>query len=158
MSNEYKDWIADLKDAPVGSIDNNKWLCMEYPFLIPRNVKEEISKDYDYSYTILDELPPGWRELVLQMCEEIKEVILKKYPSLLAEYYVVQTKEKYGSLCWYSNMHIEEIEEVVSRYRILSQYVCIGCGSPTLIASTDNKYLCNKCYERMNKIDKSGIL
>ena len=42
MSNEYKDWIADLKDAPVGSIDNNQWLCMEYPFLIPRNEKEEI--------------------------------------------------------------------------------------------------------------------
>lgn len=158
MSNEYKDWIADLEDAPVGSIDNNRWLCMEYPFLVPRNEKEEISENYDYSYTILDELPSGWRKLVLQMCEEIKEVLIEKYPDLLTKYYVVQAKEKYGTLRWYANIYVEELEEIATKYTVLSQYVCIRCGKATTIVSKDIKFLCSKCYERMNRIDKSGIL
>lgn len=158
MSNEYKDWIIDLKDSPVGSIDHNKWLCMEYPFLIPRDWEGKVDEKYDYSYTVLDELPSGWNKLIIQMCEEIKQTILKINPNLLTEYYVVQAKEKYGTLRWYANIYVEELEEIATKYMVLSQYVCIRCGKATIIISGNKKYLCNKCHERMSKIDKSGIL
>lgn len=140
------------------SNEYNRQICMEYPFLVPRNNEEEIDINFDYSYTVLDELPSGWRELVLQMCEEIKEVLIEKYPDLLTKYYVVQAKEKYGTLRWYANIYIEELEEIATKYAILSQYVCIRCGKATTIVSKDIKFLCSKCYERMNRIDKSGIL
>ena len=29
MSNEYKDWIEDLKNAPVGSEDHKTWLLIQ---------------------------------------------------------------------------------------------------------------------------------
>ena len=140
------------------SNEYNRQLCMKYPFLVPRNNNEEMDANFDYSYTILDELPSGWRELVLQMCEEIKKVLIEKYPDLLTKYYVVQAKEKYGALRWYANIYVEELEEIATKYAILSQYVCIRCGKATTIVSKDIKFLCNKCYERMTKIDKSGIL
>lgn len=131
------------------SNEYNRQLCMKYPFLVPRNNNEEMDANFDYSYTILDELPSGWRKLVLQMCEEIKQTILKINPNLLTEYYVVQAKEKYGTLCWYANIYVEELEEIATKYTVLSQYVCIRCGKATTIVSKDIKFLCNKCYERM---------
>lgn len=140
------------------SNEYNRQLCMKYPFLVPRNNNEEMDGNFDYSYTVLDELPTGWRELILQMCEEIKKVLIEKYPDLLTKYYVVQAKEKYGTLRWYTNIYVEELEEIATKYAILSQYVCIRCGKATTIVSKDIKFLCSKCYERMTRIDKSGIL
>ena len=77
MSNELRDWIEDLKNAPIGSEDHNRWLCMKYPWLLPRNrwTDKEI-EDYDYSWTELDAMPEGWREAFgEQMCEEIQKVL-----------------------------------------------------------------------------------
>lgn len=34
MSNEHKDWYNDLKNTLEGSPDYNRYLCMEYPFLL----------------------------------------------------------------------------------------------------------------------------
>ena len=58
----------------------NKKLVEEYPFLLPRMLSTDtISDDYDYQYTLFDDIPSGWREeFGIEMCEEIKKV-LEKY-------------------------------------------------------------------------------
>ena len=61
------------------TIEENRKLCKEYPWLYPRNVwTDEPIKDFDYSYTLLDDMPNGWRiAFGKQMCEEINNVLKK---------------------------------------------------------------------------------
>ena len=48
MSNEYKDWYEDFTPNQKRIYD----ICMEYPFLIPRNRwTGEIVEDFDFSYS-----------------------------------------------------------------------------------------------------------
>ena len=65
----------------MGDINKNKELCEKYPFLIPRNVfTDQISENYDYSWTRLDDLEPGWKiAFGEQLCEELKEALSKAH-------------------------------------------------------------------------------
>ena len=47
MSNEYKDWLEDLKNAPIGSVDHKRWLLMEYPELVCEEWIKEIDGDFE---------------------------------------------------------------------------------------------------------------
>ena len=115
------DWIA-----------YNKALVKKYPFLIPRNVfSGEIVNDYDYTWTEADVIPIGWRiafgDLLL---EELREELIKF--DYLDKYQIVQIKEKYGSLRWYDNGYPQgsNVPDILSKYEIISQNVCIMCGKP----------------------------
>lgn len=139
MSNELKD-IERFKNAPIGTSDHNKWLVTEYPWLFPRNVwTDEKVKDYDYEFTLLDEMPVGWHlRFGLQMCEEINNLL--KEVDYVDKYRILQIKEKYGSLRWYSGRVPESIsarhEEIIEKYTNLSMYTCIICGAPATVVTT----------------------
>lgn len=79
----------------------NRALVKKYPFLLPRNrFSDEVPKDYDYSFTELDDLAEGWRLAFGEdICREIKEELVKY--DALDSYRVTQIKEKFGSLRWY---------------------------------------------------------
>ena len=79
-----------------------KALIEEYPYLQPRNVwNDEISEDYDYEYILGEyDLPEGWMKLFLQMCEDIREPLVKA--NYLNEFRFSQLKEKYGSMRVYT--------------------------------------------------------
>ena len=62
MSNEYKDWIADF--TPNQKVIYN--ICMEYPFLIPRDIDGSRDEDFEYEYLNFD-IPNGWHKLFFQM-------------------------------------------------------------------------------------------
>ena len=81
--------------------EKNKKLIERYPFLIPHDrLTDEVPKDFDYTYTEIDDMPNGWRDAFgEQMCEEIREELVRV--GHLEKYRVVQIKEKYGCLCWY---------------------------------------------------------
>lgn len=135
MSNEYLEWLNDLKNAPKGTQDHNHWLCLKFPWLVPRNrwTDEEI-KDFDYSWTELDAMPDGWRKAFgEQMCEEIQSV-LEETKDKKFEYRVFQIKEKWGKLCWYDNGAPEDIynklQKIIKKYEDLSEKTCINCGAP----------------------------
>lgn len=146
MSNECKDWINDLKNAPEHSPEHNEYLCMEYPFLIPRNRwTDEIVEDFDFSYTKLDEVEEGWRTLCLNLCEEIKQELLK-YEGALEKYRIIQIKEKFGCLRWYDNSAIPEIYKIISKYEEMSKRICGKCGKPaTRILTGWNYPFCEDC-------------
>ena len=162
MSNEYKDWVNDLKNAPEHSPEHNEYLCMEYPFLIPRNKwTDEIIEDFDFSYTKLDSVEEGWRTLCLNLCEEIKQELLK-YDGAIEEYRIIQIKEKYGFLHWYDNVAPvdSKIYEIISKYGEMSKRICGKCGSPATRISTYWYYpFCEDCVPEYNgkKIDTVDI-
>ena len=113
---------------------HNKWLCDTYPWLLPRNVwTDKIPDDYDYSYTILDDMPDGWRDAFgEQICSEI-EAILEE-ADYQDKYRIMQIKEKFGSLRWYDNgapaSIYKRIQDVIRRYELISYKTCIACGAP----------------------------
>jgi hypothetical protein len=112
----------------------NRELVARYPFLLPRNrFTGEVSKDYDYSYTELDDMPTGWRNLFGEkMCEEIKKAL----GSELENYRIMQIKEKFGSLRWYDNGASQEVYDIISKYERLSEITCISCGEPATIITS----------------------
>lgn len=129
----------------------NEELIERYPFLIPRTFFGE-PKVTDY--TLLDEMPPGWRKAFgEQMCEEIRAELIKMqeihpeggYPGAngakipyLYGYYPVQIKEKFGRLCWYDNGAPKgsQLHDIIRKYEALSQQTCINCGKPAKWIST----------------------
>lgn len=89
------------KEALSKIVEYNKALIREYPFLLPRNrFTYEVPRNYDYSYTELDDLPRGWRiNFGEDICREIKDELVKY--DALDSYRITQIKEKFGSLRWY---------------------------------------------------------
>lgn len=106
----------------------NQELLERYPFLKPRNVwTDELYEDEDW--TLLDEMPTGWRiAFGEQMCEEIREALIKA--DCLDEYRILNIKEKYGMLRWDSNAAPQEVHDIVSKYERISERICIRCGRP----------------------------
>lgn len=155
MNDEYLDWIKDLHDSTAGSIDHNHWLCLMFPWLIPRNrFTDEIVSRYDYGSTELDAMPDGWRLAFGEdMCFEIKKLLEKV--NFEYDYRILQIKEKFGELTWYDRgVPIEiydEYHNVLDKYTTLSRKTCIRCGNPATKISTGwvNPF-CDNCAESVH--------
>ena len=138
----------------------NKQLIAKYPWLLPHNKwTGEIIEDYDYSYTELDDMPNGWRAAFgEQMCEEIQQELNMMEPYQRENFHVLQIKEKYGSLRFYTNWVTDAINDVIYKYEKLSEHTCISCGAPATKISTGwISPWCDKCastisYEKFIKI------
>ena len=72
--------------------NRNRELIEEYPWL-----------DIGYEQlTLLDTLPMGWSGLILDMCKEIKQALVKY--DLVSKYQVAEAKEKWCMLSWYDGL------------------------------------------------------
>ena len=116
--------------------DRNRELIEEYPWL-------DIG---DEQLTLLDTLPMGWHDLILDMCKEIKQALPKE---LVAKYQVVEAKEKWYGLSWYDGLsdlsHMPfTITDIVCKYEVQSREVCMMCGAP----KPKDQLLCDMCMER----------
>ena len=132
---------------------DNKELIAEYPFLLPRNVfTGKVSDDYDYRYTLLDDMPRGWKGAFgEQLCRELKEALIKE--GILEDYRVVQVKEKFGQLRWYDNCCSGKVYKVIDKYESLSEHTCIECGCEGKMRDLFGwiSPYCGACYEKANK-------
>lgn len=130
--------------------EQNKKLIEKYPFLLPHNRwTDEVSEDYDYSYTELDAMPDGWRiAFGEQMCEEIRQEL--EQVGYLDKYRISQIKEKYGSLRWYDFGCTEKMSrEIIPKYEKISAYTCIRCGKPATRITTG--WFCPFCDDCVPK-------
>ena len=152
---------SHVNDVSVKTPDEvkkrNKELCDRYPFLIPRNSfsgksildcrgidgeegywpgNPEDHPAYDYEYTLLDDMPEGWRKAFGEsLCHEIMDELIDK--DKVDAYRVDQIKEKYGYLCWYDHNSTEKIlSEILPKYEDLSICTCISCGKPAEYVSS----------------------
>ena len=130
----------------------NKNLCEKYPFLIPRNpFTGEIVQDYNYEYTMLDEIPDGWRiAFGEQLCEELRQEL--KNNNCLNNYHIIQIKEKYGELRWYDSGNTENGHNIIHKYEDISRKTCICCGKPaTKITTGWISPYCDNCVPKNEK-------
>lgn len=132
----------------------NKELCERYPFLIPWNLFSGMLiteaqhggyypgnptevPDYDYEYTLLDDLPEGWvKAFGEQMCEEIRDALIEDGD--LERYRIVQAKEKFGRCVIYDNgVKVgSRVHDILRKYEALSARTCIVCGKPATQITT----------------------
>ena len=142
MSNEYKDWYNDLSENQQAIYN----ICMEYPFLIPRDIVGNRDEEFDYKYLGL-EIPMGWYKLFLQMCSDIKPILEKE--GVLDDFYFLQVKEKFNTLCCYSNgATSQDVEDIITKYEHISYYVCTQCGRPaTCVTIGYWASFCNDCWK-----------
>ena len=116
--------------------DRNRELVEEYPWL-------DIGNE---PLTLLNMLPIGWYDLILDMCKEIKQALPKE---LVNKYQVVEAKEKWYGLSWYDGLDDlspmpSAITDIVCKYEVQSKEVCMMCGAP----KPKDQLLCNRCMER----------
>ncbi len=132
---------------------NNYELVTKYPWLAPRNEDTgEIINGYNYEFTWLDDMPEGWKKAFgEQMCEEIQQLLVET--NFVDKYIIVQVKEKYGSLRWYTNgidlSIADRYDKIIRKYEEISERTCVDCGKPAEYLSTG--WICPYCAECAKK-------
>ena len=116
--------------------DRNRELIAEYPWL-------DIGNE---PLTLLNTLPIGWYDLILDMCKEIKQALPEE---LVNKYQVVEAKEKWYGLSWYDRLDDlspmpPAITDIVCKYEMQSKEVCMMCGAP----KPKDQPLCDRCMGR----------
>lgn len=109
-------------------MERDRYLIERYPWLYPYP---------NDGGTLLDALPSGWRDLILDLCADLR-ALLDKY-NLVDKYRVAEAKEKWFMLRWYDYLTDgsempQDVVDLVMRYEEQSQYTCMLCGgfkSPT---------------------------
>lgn len=135
--------------------ENNKRLVERYPLLLPCDwVTGEALDGYDYSYTLLDDMPDGWRiAFGAEMIEDLRDILIRH--DCLDSYRVYQIKEKFGTLRWngsYFAEFKEDFELWRDKYVIKSAFTCIDCGKPATRITTDYiSPFCETCVKRHEK-------
>ena len=132
----------------------NKKLIKKYPFLLPRSCwTGKVPKDYDYTYTEYGCLSKGWKTGFGKfLLEDLKNACVKT--NFLDKLFIMQWKEKYGSMRLYINGAPEEVHEVIRKYEFISEYICYQCGSPHACVVNDYGWylpMCKHCWEKFNK-------
>ena len=134
----------------MSNIEENKRLVERYPYLQPRNVwTDKIPDDYDYSWTRADDIEDGWRELFLQMCEEIREPLIEA--DYLDKFRFTQIKEKYGTMRAYTFGAPRTVFDIINKYEEMSARICIKCGKPATKISRG--WISPWCDEHANLIN-----
>lgn len=140
-------------------IETNKKLIQKYPWLMPVNTWDGRALfDYDYSYTLFDDIPFGWcKAFGMIMIEEIQKCL--EEINAVDNYRILQIKEKFGSLRWYSNVDalisdICDISDIERKYEVISEHVCINCGKLDMPIVNIKGYFspyCPDCYYKIIK-------
>ena len=149
MSNEYKDWVEDLRNSPWDSEEHNTYLCMKYWFVMPDGYELKTVADY----TKMSDMPIGWRcAFGIEFLDELYNALSKLSPTDRFLFTITCIKEKFGELRVYVTHSNEEIRNIIDKYTKLSRTTCIQCGAPATKVTTDwiSPY-CDKCVpKRMN--------
>ena len=126
----------------------NEKLIERYPFLLPQHSLSG-THSTDFEFSVLDEMPAGWRAAFGEdICKEIMEELVRN--NCVDSYQIVQIKEKYGELRWYSQGGTERIHrEIVPKYEKISRRICIQCGQSAILVSKSRiAPWCNACAEQ----------
>ena len=157
MSNEYKDWQQDMLDSMSTTQQENYRLSMRYPVIIPNDIWDgkKFKDGFDYSYTLLDDIPYGWRKAFgEQWASEVQDIV-NRQPQDSQPIRILQLKEKFGRFTQYFSRHVSDLVDIVEKYENLSLRTCIECGEPATRMSTG--WIAPYCDTCIGKLDSVPI-
>jgi hypothetical protein len=96
----------------------------------------------------------GWFEMLYELSEKLQPLVQEinnKYEDW--KFAVVQVKEKFGTLRYYTNGSTDEIDDLVWFYEELSGHVCDVCGKPGKLRGKGWYY--TSCDEHAKERDES---
>ena len=84
-------------------------------------------------------IPEGWETLVDKLCKQLSDMNYKGE--------VVQMKEKFGSLRFYTDLYTDEVGKLINEAEKVSSSTCEICGENGTQSSKQYwiRTLCNKC-------------
>ena len=139
----------------VEKVAKNASLIAKFPFLLPLDYQGKVPKDYDFTFTELDNLPSGWHGLMTDMSAEIIACLHSKGISAYA-FYINQLKEKFGLVRLYYSLHCEDkhedegIDKIIQKYEELSEHTCCICGGEATLMSKG--WICPYCQACADKL------
>lgn len=146
MSSEYEDWITNLKKMPKDSDGYDRYIVLQYPWACIHTWEGKILDGGEDASVFYWGMPSGWKIAFLEpLLEELDMAIKNLLPYQQKEFYLLQVKEKYGSLRIYPIWYTDEIDEVISKYSKISEQTCCVCGAQATKISKD--WICPYCDE-----------
>jgi hypothetical protein len=112
-----------------------------------------VTKDYQDHHIPLA-IGPGWYQLVYDLCDRINNYLINSTDaSLIKSFYVLQVKEKFGTLRFYVSTYDNEnyLYNLIRTYETKSAHVCENCGKPGCLRYqlSYKQTLCRNCYKQM---------
>jgi hypothetical protein len=104
----------------------------------------------------------GWFNLIWELSEAIEKE-LENDPEIKKDFEVIQVKEKFGGLRFYTNLINDKIFKLIDEYEKKSEETCERCGKRGFIRNDIGWFmcLCDKHYKdlkerRKEKLYKKG--
>lgn len=119
----------------------------------------ELAKKHNWMFEGLDPKEPfylfgfevgiGWYEIIERLLDSLEKET-EKDPTLKEYFRVVQIKEKYGGLRFYTSCESEKISDLIDDAEQESYVTCEECGKRAKLRNIDGWYttLCKKCYKK----------
>ena len=119
----------------------------QYPWLRLRSLYTgEICTETD----AYDDIPEGWQIAFGEMMLKELDALIKQ-KNMVDTFVFEQVKEKFGRLVMYVNVSDQDIHNVLDKYSVLSENICILCGKPDVPMLNMNwiSPYCEDCYNKM---------
>lgn len=129
----------------------NRFLAKRYPWLVPWVGWVRDEQIYNYSiakYLMAEPDNGGWNKTIFYpMMRSIRKAAKKA--RIINDIHISEYKSKYGGLRCYLEGGNDEINEIISTYETLTEYICETCGKPD-VGYTEGWItpICKKCYNR----------
>jgi hypothetical protein len=116
--------------------------------LIKKYPKAFNSKYGDFYFECSD----GWHDIIEPIIVEMQKYN-EKQTDEFEMIYPMQVKEKFGTLRFYTNACVDEIDTLINKAEKTSHTVCETCGKPGELISA--RWLYTACPEHMKKGDRT---
>lgn len=108
--------------------ENTKKLFDRFDFFKPEKSLQETLMSFGF------ECGDGWFDLIWNLCQDIELLLALHNPNSDDEAYypfeVIQVKEKFGQLRFYTNWLTDGIDDRISKAEVESSRTCELCGDP----------------------------
>lgn len=132
-----------------------------YEELLPKEFPD-IYKNQDYEHNFCGiNTGRGWHNIIYRLSKDIQNIIQYWTQEKKDKFYVVQIKEKFGTLRFYTSISDEFIDKSIREAETLSLLTCEECGSEIQTGFTYGwlRCLCYKCsLKQENKWKQTTVL
>jgi len=128
----------------------NHFLCVTHPWLNP----EPYNDDFDFSYTIMDLMPDGWRKAFGDAFIKDMELALTTLPlQAYKEFHIVDIQALIRGRLEIrpSTLNFQAVNKVIEKYEAEAAKWCVFCGKPaTKETAGGTLFLCDDCFNSKN--------